>query len=251
MVGWSAPASADGLFGSGDLQLQGGGFVAVSPKYEGSNEYRVIGAPFIAPANLNPSGFVQFKGPDDVRFRVLNLYGFEAGPVLGYRFDRDQDDADRLNGLGDVDGGLLVGGFGAYNFGPIKAFASYATQVTGDETGGVLRFGGEGRFNLTPAIIMTATVGATWADDDFMDSYFGVTAAQAGRSGLTQFDAESGVKDVYVGLAGDVALDARWTLKLSGRYSRLVGDAADSPVIETENQFFGGLGLTYKFTLPR
>lgn len=35
---------------------------------------------------------------------------------------------------------------------------------------------------------------------------------------------------------------------LMGRYARLIGDAADSPVIETENQLYGGVGLSYKFS---
>ncbi len=259
-AGISAPAQAGGmfgeggLFGNGDLNLQAGGIVAVRPKYEGSDEYEVIGAPIVAPSGTTgygEGGFVQFKGIDDVRFRLLNLYGFEAGPVAGYRFGRDEDDADRLTGLGDVDGGVLLGGFAAYRVGPFAAFASYAHQVGGDDTGGQLKFGGESRFNLAPAVAITATVGATWADEDYMGSYFGITAAQSARSGLTAYDADSGVKDVYLQLASDVALDDRWTLKLTGKYSRLVGDAADSPVVETEDQFFGGLGLTYKFTIPR
>jgi outer membrane scaffolding protein for murein synthesis (MipA/OmpV family) len=48
-------------------------------------------------------------------------------------------------------------------------------------------------------------------------------------------------------LSSDIALDQRWTLKLTGRYSHLVGDAADSPIVETESQFYGGVGLTYRF----
>lgn len=258
--GLAAPAHAGGLsgegglFGSGDLNLQAGGIVVVRPKYEGSDEYEVTGAPIVAPAGTagySDGGLVQFKGIDDVRFRLLNLYGFEAGPVAGYRFGRDEDDADRLIGMGDVDGGLLLGGFAAYRVGPFAAFASYAHQVGGDDTGGQLRFGGESRFMLSPIVAVTATVGATWADDDYMGSYFGVTAAQSNRSGLAAYDADAGVKDVYLGLAGDVALDERWTLKLTGRYSRLIGDAADSPIVESEDQFFGGLGLTYKFSIPR
>ncbi len=258
--GFSGPAQAGGmfeeggLFGNGDLNLQAGGIVAVKPKYEGSDEYEVIGAPIVAPSGTTgygDGGFVQFKGIDDVRFRLLNLYGFEAGPVVGYRFGRDEDVADMLDGLGDVDGGVLLGGFTAYRVGPFAAFASYAHQVGGDDTGGQLKFGGESRFRLSPALAVTATVGATWVDEDYMDSYFGITAAQSARSGLAAYDADAGVKDVYLGLAGDVALDERWTLKLTGKYSRLIGDAAASPIVESEDQFFGGLGLTYKFSIPR
>ena len=68
---------------------------------------------------------------------------------------------------------------------------------------------------------------------------------------MQEYDAESEVKDVYIGLNADVPLTDVWSLKLTGQYSRLLGDAADSPIVETENQFFGGLGLTYRFTIDR
>ena len=38
---------------------------------------------------------------------------------------------------------------------------------------------------------------------------------------------------------------------LIGRYARLIGDAADSPIVESENQFYGGAALSYKFSLGR
>jgi MipA family protein len=82
-----------------------------------------------------------------------------------------------------------------------------------------------------------------------MQTYFGVSAAQAAASlaHLPQFDPSAGFKDVSLGATAAVELDPRWTLYLTGRYTRLIGDAADSPVIETENGFFGGAGLSYKF----
>jgi outer membrane protein len=78
-----------------------------------------------------------------------------------------------------------------------------------------------------------------------------VTAAQSAASvaGLAAYDADAGIKDVYFGLTTNVPLSDVWTLKLSGRYSRLVGDASDSPIVEDENQFFGGLGLSYRFNV--
>ncbi|MEL7048109.1 MAG: MipA/OmpV family protein [Pseudomonadota bacterium] len=250
------PSMAGGLFGDGPLTLQAGGFIAIAPEYEGSDEYRVIGLPFIAPAGdlgLLPKGFIDFRGPSDVRFRVLKYNGFELGPVAGYRFDREQDDGDLLRGLGDVDGGLILGAFASYGTGPFKAFASYQHQVTGDDTGAVVDFGAEARFKPSPILSLRTTVGAVWASEDYNQAYFGITAAQETTSlaGLVEEDVDAGIKDVYIGLNGDVLLSDRWTLKLNARYSRLVGDAGDSQVVEAEDQFFGGLGLTYKFTLDR
>ncbi len=246
-----SPAGATDLFGSGPLDLQAGGMVLVTPRYEGSKEYQVFGVPLVSPAGDNEFGFVQFRGPEDLRFRVINWNGFEAGPLTGWRFDREEDDADRLEGLGDVDGGFVLGGYAAYQFGFFKPFLSYSHQVSGSETGGLLRFGAEAPVSVISGVRFTGQAGATYADDDYMDSFFSVNADQAASSTLVAYDAEAGVKDVYLGLNADVPLSDRWNLKLIGQYSRLIGDAADSPIVESENQFFGGLGLTYRFTIDR
>lgn len=241
-----APASAQSF----DLQV--GGAAVVAPKYEGSKEYEVRGFPIIGPAgNGDGNGRVQFRGLDDIRFRLLDAQGFEAGALGGYRFGRDEDDADRLNGLGDVDGGLVVGGYAAYNFGAFKPFVSYHHQVTGDEAGGLLRAGAETRFPLTGNINVTAIAGMTFADSDYMESYFTVTPLQSAASGLSVFEADSGMKDVYLSLGTDIPVTDDWSLKLGARYTHLLGDAADSPIVETSSQFSGIVGLTYRFGLGR
>ena len=249
----SQPASAGDVFGDGPINLQVGGIVMVMPKYEGAKDYEVIGVPFVAPAGFGDNGRVQFRGPEDLRFRLIEYYGFEAGPLAGWRFDRDENDSSHLDGLGDVDGGLVAGGYVAYRAGPFLPFVSYHHQVTGDDTGAMLRFGAEAKAPIWDGFTLTATAGATWADDDYMDAYFTVTGLQsaATRGRLDLYDAEAGIKDVFIGLSGDLPLTADWTLKLSGRYVRLVGDAADSPIVEQENQFYGGLGLTYRFSFDR
>lgn len=247
-----APAAGEPLAAPGsELQLQAGGAAIVKPKYEGSRDYEVVGAPIVAPAGGAGNGIVQFKGVDDLRFKLLDTGGFEAGPLAGYRFDREEDDADRLRGLGDVDGGLVVGGYLAYRIGAVSPFVSYHHQVTGDDTGGIARVGVEARVPLAGAMQVTANAGATWADDDYMQSFFGVTAAQSLSSGLARFDAEAGFKDVFLGLSTDVPLTDRWSLKLSGRFAHLIGDASDSPIVESESQWQGLVGVTYRFSISR
>lgn len=234
------------------LDLQVGGAAVVKPKYEGSKDYEVTGFPIIAPAGGDGDGVVQFRGLDDVRLRLINPNGFEAGVLGGYRFGREDDDADRLLGLGDVDGGLVVGGYAAYNFGFAKPFISYHHQVTGD-SGAWLRLGAETKIPLVDGIALTAIAGATYANNDYMDSYFSVSPTQAGNSvaGLGVYDAGAGFKDVYLSLGTTVPLTPDWSLKLAGQYTRLIGDAADSPIVESQDQFTGLVGLTYKFSIER
>jgi outer membrane protein len=65
------------------------------------------------------------------------------------------------------------------------------------------------------------------------------------------YDIDSGFKDVFLGVAASVPLGDRWSLKLAGRYAHLLGDAADSPIVEAESQWSGGVGLTYRFSTGR
>lgn len=250
----SAPAAAQGsdLYGLTGPHWQVGGAVFVSPKFEGSKSYEAFAIPFVAPAGVGgQEGALQVKGPDNVQFRLLNLYGFEAGPVLGWRFGRDSDDSNRLNGFEDIDGGLVAGAYAGYRAGPMLFTVSYHHQVTGDDTGGLVRFGLEHTARLNAQTKLTASIGTAYAADDYMTSFFGVTAAQSATSGLARFTPDAGFKDVSAGLSAAIDLSERWTLLLTGRYTHLIGDAADSPIVETESQFYGGLGLSYKFSFAR
>ncbi|MEM8744285.1 MAG: MipA/OmpV family protein [Pseudomonadota bacterium] len=238
--------------------------VVAKPKYEGSDEHDVYVIPLFIPkfsdsADENPSLFkkfrrrLDFRGLDDVRIRISRPGGFEFGVATGYISDRDQSDARRLRGLGDVDGGLLLGGYAGIRRGPVLFDAAVVDKVTGDDAGFQFRFGAETERQISPRTKVKARIGTTFADDDYMQTYFGVTPGQSARSsaGLRAFNASGGIKDIHVQLGTEIELTERWLVKATGQYARLLGDAADSPVIETEDQFSGTLGFGYRFYLSR
>jgi len=235
-----------------------GGIGFVVPKYEGSNDYEVLGAPFAYPVFSDAqtggvAGRVAFgNGIDDLRFRLFDGAGFEAGVLGGYALGRDQDDGPLLRGLGDVDGGLIVGGYAGVRFGLALFDVSYHRIVTGD-TGGYFRVGVSGETAITPNVTLRTRVGTTYADSDYMADYFGVSAAQAFNSvaGLPAYATDAGFKDVFIDLGLTYDMDANWSLIGGVGYKRLIGDAADSPVVETADQFSARLGVTYRFSLAR
>lgn len=245
LVGLSASAAAT------DLKV--GGIGLVKPTYEGSDSYEVVGAPLIFPVfSATASGTLSVNGADDVRLRLLNQGGFEAGVLGGYAFGRDEGDGLLLRGLGDVDGGFIAGGFLAYRIGGTSLDVSYHRIVSGD-TGGFFRLGASHTYEISRQLSAKIRVGTTYADDDYMSEYFGITAAQAATSvaGLTAFNAEAGFKDVHVLLGLTYDITDRWTVMGGVGYKRLIGDAADSPVVETEDQFSATFGATYRFSLNR
>lgn len=223
-----------------------GGFVGVKPTYEGSDEYEAFGFPYIFPIFSGGPGFfsrIDARGLDDVRYKLIEHDGFIAGPLAGYDLGRDENDGNLLAGLGDIDGGFVGGGFVGYQFGPVLFDVSYHYYF-GDVDGSQIRFGAETARYVSDRTKLTARVGATYADEGYMDTYFGVSAA---ATNAAVFDADAGFKDVHAQIGIETDLDERWSLRGTARYSRLIGDAADSTIVESEDQFFGLLGLSYKF----
>ena len=75
-------------------------------------------------------------------------------------------------------------------------------------------------------------------------------AADAARSGLQTFDADSGFKDLGLNLTASFKPWEHWGLMGLVSYKRLLDDAEDSPVVDDEgdaNQLMGGILVTYTF----
>ena len=264
----AAPAFAADLDGAdvppAERSLRLGLGVGFAPTYEGADDYRATAFPIIQPSFGSGPSRVDFRGLDDIRIAVLPASRFRFGPVIGYTFGRDESDDARLTGLGDVDGGLVLGGFVGYDlvaeedlrFGVAVA---YTQQVTGDvfqtatvpgltdEFGAEIDFGASGGVRLSERLDLTARAGAVYATDDYMDALFGISAVQAANSALPAYDPGAGIKSAYVRADVNFDLTDRIQLRAGLGYSRLVGDAGDSPVVADRNQFDGQVGASYKF----
>ena len=235
------------------MTLSLGGAVGFGPKYEGSDEYDVSGFPIVFPGFGQSIQRIVVRGADDVRYRLILQQGFEAGPLAGYRWSRKESDGRLLRGLGEVDGGLVLGGFVGYRVGQVIFDAAYLQQATGENTGYQIRFGAEIDAPVYNQVFLEARAGTTFSSDRYMDTYFGVTEAQSDNSaaGLPVYNPSSGLKDVHLQLGVRAEIYEKWLFRTGVRYGRLLNDAADSPVIESKNQFSGFLSLSYKFDISR
>jgi outer membrane scaffolding protein for murein synthesis (MipA/OmpV family) len=228
-----------------------GGGAMYAPDYEGSDDYTVL-----------PLPFVEISWQDRIRLTTEGGPGIFATPFaadglrfdLGVRYDfgRSEDDNDALKGLGDLDvGAVAVVRFG-YEAGPVALGLEVARDLTGDRNGLTATAEAEYTIQLLDDVRLSATPHLTWADDEYMSNTFGITAAQAARSarGLASYDAGSGLKDVGINLGiGYMMTDSIYVMGQVG-YSRLLGDAADSPLVSSEgsaDQLSAMLGLTYRW----
>jgi outer membrane protein len=231
-----------------------GAGVGVAPDYEGSDDGELVPLLNLSVANLyHPKTFVQVLGPR-LRSNFLPDDHWRLGLSGQYIKERDDVEDDQVDDLEKVDPSVMLGLLAGYDFigDPLQdlVLELEARQDVANDNGFLASVRGLYGGQLTSSWRLDAFVGSTWASEDYMSSYFGVGAADAVRSGLDQFDAEEGVKDVNFGGALNYRFLERWSVTALATYSRLIGDAADSPVVDEagdENQLFGGALVNYRF----
>ena len=123
---------------------------------------------------------------------------WRAGPIINYRLPRYDGESNALSGLGDVDGAVEAGGYVEYTPSPFGGKLE-VRQGFGGHHGILVDMGVSYRETLTDELMLNLGPGATWASDDYMETYFGISSAQSARSGYSAFDADAGFKDVSFG----------------------------------------------------
>jgi outer membrane protein len=231
-----------------------GAGAGMAPDYEGSEDYEGVPLWNLRVGNLyDPNTFVQVIGPR-LRSNFLPSEHWRLGLAGQFIKERDDVENDQVDALEKVDPSVMLGAVAGYDFlaDPQQhlVIEVEARQDVANDNGflGTVRglYGGR----LTDRLRFDAAVGSTWASEDYMSSYFGIDAADAARSGLDQFSADEGFKDVSVGGALTYRLFERWSVTALANYTRLIDDAADSPVVDDagdENQFFAGALVNFRF----
>ena len=227
------------------------------PDYEGSNDYDAF--PY--------GGFKVWW--DDGRYAELvgaqssgsavRLAGnlipnspIELGPVVQYRLERDNVQSGRVDALGEVEAAIEAGVTAAYRMKPWSLEATWVYDVSSKYEGHLLELAGGWEEKISANLGISLMLASTWASDDYMDTYFGVSAADAALiPGYTAHNPDDGFKDVGGRMAMSWAGDnwGGWKIIASFSYFHLLEEAEDSPIVDesgSADQFFGGLMGSYE-----
>ncbi|MET3649449.1 MipA/OmpV family protein [Phyllobacterium ifriqiyense] len=222
-----------------NVVIGAGGIYA--PKFEGSDEFEVQPFPMFS-ATFGEHVTVDPRG---ISIDVYRYQNFNFTAKIGYEAGRQEDDSDHLKGLGDVDAGAVIGGKLAYELGPVELFTSFDKTIGGSD--GLVGTVGASVSHSYKQFLFSAGASATWADANHMESYFGVTSAQSARSGLAAYDAGAGFKRVDFEASVTYVTEKSWLIQGQIGVGYLVGDAADSPIVQDAFQPSAMLMLGYKF----
>lgn len=226
-AGWSV------TFGAG---------VAAAPRYPGASRERLRPVPLIS-IDYDDRLII---GPAGIGLIALRWQGFRAGPVLGFEGGRRASDDPRLTGLGDISATATAGLFAAYDRGPIAISATgrQAISQTSNGFSGLLQIEvhhliGRARIALGPDL--------EFGNNEYQQTWFGITAAQSAASGLREYAPQAGINrvGVHAGLTYRASAHVLW--RAFARVSDLTGDAAQSPIVERRIQFVIGAGIAYHF----
>ena len=160
---------------------------------------------------------------------------------------RDESDSAHLRGLGDVDRTAVARLKTAYTFGPVTATAAVSTDIADQGHGTVAELALQSQAELTQRLSLNYGIAARWIDDEYAESFFGVTAQQSRDSGLSEYEAQNGVGDARLFVNAIYALSPRWIVSAGASAAQLQGDAKDSPIVEDDSYFQLDAAVLYRF----
>jgi MipA family protein len=255
----SSAAVAGDLPAQEDDDIGGGGIgwivtLGVMPQYgpdfPGSKHGAVT---FVPQFSVRREGEpLEFSAPDDgIDYALYDTPDLKIGPVGSVDHRRPASADTALTGLDSFSWRIEAGAY--VEFWPLhdvlrtraevvhglRVQDGFATNLSADL---VQRYGA---FTLSggPRLVI--------ADSDAMQFQFGVTPEAAARNGkVGAFDADAGFQSVGANATLNYDWSQDWRLTVFGRYDRLVGDAAESPItreLGTADQFTFGAGFTYSF----
>ena len=222
-----------------------GGGAAYAPDFVGSKDHEFKPMPLVN-MNYGPLFLSTDKGLG-VRFDFMDG-AFEFSQAVNYRFERRESYNAALEGMGNVKGTVTLGATLAYKFDDfvlsLKTFQGITETkgLTADLKAAYLNRSHE-NFNYG------FSVSTTIADGDYNQAYFGVTPLQSERSGYRPYKPQAGFTDIGFKGTFDYYLTPQISLDFFAGYTHLIGEAADSPLVErgSEGQFSTGMAVLYHF----
>jgi outer membrane protein len=220
----------------------------LAPDYEGADDFKAIPVPQFR-YNFTNGRYVNWLGPSlHVSLIPDRIYGF--GPMLRYRPERDSVDDDVVDKLRKVDSAAEAGVFGSALINNFLFYVACNKDITDSHEGYLIDAAGGYRAGIETNVQVILQAIGTYASDDYMETYFGIDKDNSDQSGLPEYRAKAGVKDFGLLAALQYKIDSNWAIMGIMKYTRLIGDAADSPIVDDRgdaNNFMDAIIVNYSF----
>jgi outer membrane scaffolding protein for murein synthesis (MipA/OmpV family) len=222
--------------------------VSFQPRYDGADSYHTVLGPTI---DIRYRDRFFLSTGEGLGVNLLTGPNWRAGFAVSYDLGRRAaDDLDHLRGLDNINPAPSAHLFGEYVISksfPLVLRADLRRDIGGDsgwigDLGAYMPMPGSGE-----KFTWFAGPTVTFADSRYMNSWFGVNAAQAARSGYAPYHASAGVKSAGFGVAATWMPAKHWFMTGNVAFQQLVGSAAHSPITQTAGSAVFALSVEYEF----
>jgi outer membrane scaffolding protein for murein synthesis (MipA/OmpV family) len=227
-----------------DWEVSIGAGGGVLPAYEGSDSLRFAPA-LLLDVRYRDIFFV--SSGEGVGVNLLHGNFYRAGVALAYDPGREHNAATRLRGTGNIDPAPEPKIFAQYAIVPVVFTFDLRYRPTSQQ-------GFVGDVGVYMPVVGTKKVqvfmgpSVTFADGRYMNAYFGITPNHAApHSQFPTFHAHAGLKNANFGVTALYHFTDHWFVDVDAGIERLLGSAADSPLIQTKWGVGANAQIAYTF----
>jgi outer membrane protein len=199
----------------------------------------------------NASGFATRRAEDVSRGLGIDLLqSARVKANVGLRWDngRRENSADALRGLGDIRPTARARFSMTASLTPAwRLGLAMSTDLFGRGGGYIGDVSLAREWRVLPKTVLGTAVSLSYAGDRYLQTWYGITPEQSARTGRPEFQPAAGLRDVSasVGFRSDLSRD--WLLIGGIGTSRLLGDAARSPLTTSRTGWGVNAGLAWRF----
>lgn len=199
----------------------------------------------------NASGFVTRRADDVTRgigIDLLRSTRIKASAGLRWDNGRRESSSEELRGLGDISPTARVRfSLGAALGGPFRLGLGVSSDLFGRGGGYIADASLGWSHPWSPTTVLSASVGLSFAGDRYLQTWYGITPEQALRSGRPAYQPRSSWRDASANLGFRTELSRDWVLIGGVGASRLLGEAAGSPLVTSRFGWGINGGLARRF----
>ena len=230
-----------------------GAGVAAGTRYSGSDEHLVA-----------PVAVVDYQAANGFYASTLRGIGFAAGSGqlrasigLGYRGERRENDTNgfigrtgskALKGMGDIEGSATLNVGAEAQLTDVFGVGAHAEiPISRRENGKRFALGLNAKLLDSQSDKVAVGVALQFGEAKYLQTYYGVDARQAARSGYRAFRPEGGLYGTDASVSWEHRIDAHWAVTSMLGAQRLTGDAANSPLVRRKTTPTAAVYAAYAF----
>jgi len=241
---WADPDGTDARSaGDDEWDVTLGAGALIAPAYEGADEFEVYPIPLVS-IIWNDRVFLDIE--HGLGVYALNSDDLKLGASVGYGRGRDESDAARLRGMGDIDPAARAHVFAEASVGRVDLGLDVSRDLGGSE-GLQIRPSASAGFKVSDSVWISPEVSATWSGEAYMSTFFGVSPLQALGSGLPAYQADAGFRRADLRLNVAWRINENWFANANVGAGYMLGDAEYSPLTMDQVQPQAGFFLARRF----